>query len=113
MNSAVWLFYWKKIEGRFKMIQIIENKRLSEEEINLLSDALRVSDKAFAEVKRCVEKGCPHCGKGTLVKEEVTCINCRYLEFLTEDSNCTFRCLTHGLEIFLPKNAGCEKHEVK
>ena len=66
MNSAVWLFYWKKIEGRFKMIQIIENKRLSEEEINLLSDALRVSDKSFAEVyrdvsgkevKKCVEIG--------------------------------------------------------
>ena len=80
-------------------VQIIENKRLSEEEINLLSDALRVSDKAFAEEYQTISEAAD------------TCTNCRYLEFFTESSNCNFRCLTHNLEIFLPKNAGCEYHK--
>jgi len=82
-------------------VQIIENKRLSEREINLLSDALRVSDKAFAEVYRDVSK---------LTK---TCTNCRHLEFFTDGRSCNFRCLTHSTEIFLPKNAGCKHHQLK
>ena len=48
-------------------VQIIENRRLSEREIDLLSDALKKSNSAFKTL----------------------------------------------LEVFLPKNAGCDEHEVK